>query len=144
VRADGAPLRAGTGALEHRAALVAEGERLIAADARARVADGSIKGDIRGAECDPFPTTAARRAAEQQRGLRTGRYDCVAYTSKFKPSDVNGKSRTGVFGYPYWLVIDYPGSGIVFCKVTPRVGEGGKTLVSVPVPQPCRDPAGPG
>jgi hypothetical protein len=144
VRTEGAPLRAGTDLLEHRAALVAEGERLIAADARARAADGSIKGDIQGAECDPFPTTAARRAAEQQRSLRTGRYDCVAYTSRFKPSDVNRRSRTGLFGYPYWLVLDYASSDIVFCKVTPRAGEGGQTLVSVPVPVPCRDPAGPG
>jgi hypothetical protein len=41
-------------------------------------------------------------------------------------------------------VIDYAGPELVFCKVTPRVGEGGQTLVSVPVPAPCRDPAGPG
>jgi hypothetical protein len=144
VRADGAPLRGGTDLLEHRAALVAEGERLIAADARARVAAGSIKGDIQGAKCDPFPTTAARRAAEQQRSLRTGRYDCVAYTSKFAAPAAQGTSSTGLFGYPYWLVIDYASSDLVFCKVTPRVGEGGRTLVSVPVPAPCRDPAGPG
>ena len=144
VRADGPPLRAGTDVLEHRAALVAEGEQLITADARARVAAGSINGDIRGVECDPFPTTAARRAAEQARSLRAGRYDCVAYTAKFEAPEVQGTARTGLFGYPYWLVIDYAGSDIVFCKVTPRAGEGGRTLVSVPVPEPCRDPAGPG
>jgi len=144
VRADGTPLRAGGDPLEHRAALVAESESLIAADARARVAAGRLKGDIRGAECDPFPATAARRATEQEPGTRAGRYDCVAYTSKFEAPEVNGQSRTGLFGYPYWLVIEYDGSELVFCKVTPRAGEGGKTLVSVAVPEPCRDPAGPG
>ena len=77
VRATGTPLRAGADPLAHRAALVTEGEQLIAADARARVAAGTLKGDIRGAQCDPYPTTAARRAAEQQRGTRSGRYGCV-------------------------------------------------------------------
>ena len=100
VRADGSPARKGTGPLEHRAALVAEGEALIAADARSRVAAGRLKGDIRGAECDPFPTTAARRAAERDRSTRAGRYDCVAFTSKFEAQELEGQARTGLFGYP--------------------------------------------
>jgi predicted nucleic acid-binding Zn ribbon protein len=144
VRADGPPRRAGADPLEHRAALVTEAEELIAEDARGRVAAGRIKGDIRGAECDPFPSIEQRRAAEQDPSTRTGRYDCVAYTSKFEAPELEGKRRTGLFGYPYWLVIDYAGSKLVWCKVTPRAGEGGRSLASVTVPEPCRDPAGPG
>jgi hypothetical protein len=144
VRADGTPLREGDDPLGHRATLVTEGETLIAADARERVEAGSIDGDIRGAECEPFPNTADRRAAEQDPATPTGRYDCVAYTSKFEAPELEGRKRTGLFGYPYWLVIDYAGSKLVWCKVTPRAGEGGRSLATVPVPEPCRDPAGPG
>jgi hypothetical protein len=141
VRADGPQRRGGAGAREHRAALVTAGESLIAEDARGRA---NVKGDIRGAECTPFPNTEGRRAAEQDPGTTIGRYDCVAYTSKFDAPEVNGQARTGLFGYPYWLVVDYAGSKLVWCKVTPRAGEGGRSLAAVPVPEPCRDPEGPG
>jgi hypothetical protein len=57
---------------------------------------------------------------------------------------VNGKRRLGVFGTPFWVVIDYRTGRLVWCKVTPRAGEGGRSLASVPVPAPCRDPQGPG
>ena len=145
VRADGTPRRAGADRLEHRAKLVAESEALIAEDARGRVAAGSIQGDIKGAECEPIPDTEERRAAEQDPASRIGRYDCVAYTSKFEAPELDdGKARTGLFGYPYWLVIAYPQSKLVWCKVTPRAGEGGRSLAVVPVPGPCRDPEGPG
>jgi len=144
VRAAGPPLPAGEDPVAHRVVLVSRGESLIAADARGRVAAGRIDGTIRGAECSPFPTTGGRRAAEQAPDTPAGRYDCVAYTSKFEAPEVKGQRRTGLFGYPYWLVIDYERSKLVWCKVTPRAGEGGAVLVSVPVPAPCRDPAGPG
>ena len=49
-----------------------------------------------------------------------------------------------MFGDPFWLVIDFERARYVWCKVTPRAGEGGSVLVSVPVPVPCRDPEGPG
>jgi hypothetical protein len=73
-----------------------------------------------------------------------GRYDCVAYTSKFEAPPVEGQNRTGLFGYPCWLVFDYADSKLVWCKVSRGTGEGGSSLASVPVPEPCRDPAGPG
>jgi len=144
VRADGAPLRDGADPLEHRAALVTQAEELITEDARGRVAAGTLDGDIRGTQCDPFPEIDERTAAEQDPGTRTGRYDCVAYTRKFEASEVNGEQRMGLFGYPYWLVVDYERSKLVWCKVTPRAGEGGRSLAAVPVPLPCRDPEGPG
>ena len=108
------------------------------------MAAGSIDGKIRGASCHPFPTTEGRRAAEQDAATRAGRYDCVAYTSKFEAPPIGGQKRTGLFGYPYWLVVDYRAAKLVWCKVTPRAGEGGRSLAFVPVPAPCRDPAGPG
>jgi predicted nucleic acid-binding Zn ribbon protein len=144
VRAEGRPAAAGADPLEHRAALVAQAEGLIRDDARGRVAAGRIDGDIKGAECDPFPDTQERRAGEQDPALAAGRYDCVAYTSKFEAPELDGQKRTGLFGYPYWLVIDYEDARLVWCKVTPRAGEGGRSLAAVPVPAPCRDPAGPG
>ena len=144
IRADGPALAAGADPLEHRAALVRRGEKLIAADARERSHGGTIKGEIKGTSCTPYPNVEARRAAERDPATPAGRYDCVAYTSKFEAPELEGKKRTGYFGYPYWLVIDYPSSKLVWCKVTPRAGEGGRSLAYVPVPEPCRDPAGPG
>jgi predicted nucleic acid-binding Zn ribbon protein len=144
IRAEGRPAAAGAGPLEHRAALVTQSERLITADARERVAAGTIDGDIEGTQCNPFPETQERRAAEQDPALAVGRYDCVAYTSRFDLPELQGRKRTGLFGYPYWLVVDYADAQLVWCKVTPRAGEGGRSLAAVPVPEPCRDPEGPG
>jgi hypothetical protein len=144
VRADGPRRAEGADPLEHRVALITEAESLIAADARRRAAAGTIEGDIRGAQCDPFPNTEGRRLAEQDSATALGRYDCVAYTSKFEAPELDGQKRTGLFGYPYWLVIDYADSKLVWCKVTPRAGEGGRSLAVVAVPEPCRDPPGPG
>src|SRR5215211_4960800 len=59
-------------------------------------------------------------------------------------AELEGRQRTGLFGYPYWLVVDYDDAKLVWCKVTPRAGEGGRSLAFVPVPEPCRDPPGPG
>jgi hypothetical protein len=144
VRARGPAPAAGEDQLEHRERLVADAERRITEDAQARVAAGTLDGDIKGTECGPYPRTAARRAAEQDPATSLARYDCVAYTSKFDAPGANGQQRTGLFGHPFWLVVDYDRSRMVWCKVTPRAGEGGSVLVTVAVPAPCRDPEGPG
>jgi type II secretory pathway pseudopilin PulG len=140
VRADGPAPTAGENPLTHRAELLRAGERNITEDARARVAAGTLDGDIKGTTCDLFPATDERRAAELDPATPAGRYDCVAYTSKLE----GNQQRTAVFGHPFWLVIDYKRSKLTWCKVTPRAGEGGSVLVTVPVPEPCRDPEGPG
>jgi len=140
VRAAGPAAAAGEDPLAHRERLLRSGEQKITADARARVAAGTLDGDIKGTLCEVFPETEARRAAERDPATPAGRYDCVAYTSKLE----SAAKRTAVFGHPYWLVVDYERARLTWCKVTPRAGEGGSVLVSVPVPQPCRDPAGPG
>jgi hypothetical protein len=140
VRAAGIPATAGEDPIGHRERLLADAESHITADARKRVAAGTLDGDIKGTSCEIFPETGERRAAEQDPATRAGRYDCVAYTSKLE----SRQERQAVFGHPFWLVIDYRRDAYVWCKVTPRAGEGGSVLVTVPVPEPCRDPAGPG
>jgi len=140
VRAKGPAPAAGEDSLAHRAQLLTFGEGKITEDARARVVAGTLDGDIKGTQCEVFPETDARRAAEQDPATPAGRYDCVAYTSKLQ----GNQQRTAVFGHPFWLVIDYKRSALTWCKVTPRAGEGGSVLITVPVPEPCRDPEGPG
>lgn len=144
VRAQGPALGADEDPLAHRERLVADAEARITQDARARVAAGTLDGDIKGTECGPYPRTEARRLAERDPATTIARYDCVAYTSKFDAPGADGQERTGLFGHPFWLVVDYDRSRLVWCKVTPRAGEGGSVLITVAVPAPCRDPEGPG
>jgi hypothetical protein len=144
VRSAGPAAVPGASALEHRAALVSAAERGITADVRGRVARGELKGRFLGTACSPYPKTAARRAAERSPSTPGGRYDCVAYTATFKAPSEDGVQRTGYFGDPYRLVIDYGNSALVWCKIAPRASEGGRSLGFVVVPPPCRDPAGPG
>ena len=144
VRAAGLPVPDGTDPVAHRAAQVTDAQGQITVDAQGRAAAGTLDGDVKGTECYPYPRTAARRALETDPDAARGRYDCVAYTSKFDAPESRGQERTGLFGFPYWLVIDYRAGDLVWCKVTPRAGEGGSSLASVPVPEPCREPAAAG
>jgi len=140
VFAAGPRAAAGEDVVAHRAQLLTAGEAAITRDARARVQAGTLDGDIKGTSCTLYPATDARRAAETDPATRAGRYDCVAYTSKLEGND----NRTAVFGHPFWLVVDFQHDRFTWCKTTPRAGEGGSVLISVPVAKPCRDPAGPG
>ena len=144
VRAQGLPLPAGGDPVAFRADQIADAEAKITADGRERAAEGRLDGDIKGAECEPYPRTAARQAIEADPQAERGRYNCTAYTRTFTAPDSEGKERTGLFGFPYWLVIEYEHGDLVWCKVTPRAGEGGQSLASVPVPAPCREPAAAG
>jgi type II secretory pathway pseudopilin PulG len=144
VRANGPAAKAGEDPLAHRTALVALGQTLLTRDAQARVAAGRLEGPVRGTSCTPYPKTEGRTAAERDPATVKLRYDCVAYKNKFVAPPLAGQARTGLFGYPYWLVIDDKRSALVWCKVTPRAGEGGRSLAFVRVPVPCRDPAGDG
>jgi hypothetical protein len=139
-RAQGPRLAAGEDPLEHRAQLVATAERLVTRDARGRVRAGTMRGPIAGTDCRPYPTTVGRREDEEDPATKRGRYDCTAYTGHFATPELEGEQRTGITGQPYWVVIDYARATLTWCKVTPRAGEGGAVLASVPVPPPCRDP----
>jgi hypothetical protein len=141
VRAAGPALAAGADPIAHRADLLADAEARITADAQGRLEDGRLDGaDVEGTECAIYPATDGRRAAETDPATTAARYDCVAYTSKLE----SAQGRVAAFGHPYWLVIDFARSRYVWCQITPRAGEGGSVLISVPVPLPCRDPDGPG
>lgn len=130
----------GQDALAYRLVLLAAAERLITTDAQARVRSGRLKGPIAGTECDPYPDISVRRAAEADPAATVGRYDCLAFSRRSELPALKGKVRHGLFGYPFWAVVDYRSAKIAWCKVTPRAGEGAKSLASVPVPVPCRDP----
>jgi hypothetical protein len=132
--------QAGQTALAHRLVLVGAAERLITADAQARVRSGTLRGPVGGTACEPYPNISVRRDAEADPAARVGRYDCIAYSRRLELPELEGKRRRGFFGYPFWAVIDYRRATIAWCKVTPRAGEGAKSLASVPVPRPCRDP----
>jgi hypothetical protein len=57
-----------------RPELVAELETALLADARARVRRGTLEQEVERVECEPFPATAPRRAAELDPTRRSGRY----------------------------------------------------------------------
>jgi hypothetical protein len=142
-RATGRPRRRGEDALAHRRALVRQTEALITRDAQARDRAGTLTGPIAGTSCEPYPGISDRREAETDPAATVGRYECIAYKGRVALPELNGVKRQGTLGFPFWAVIDYGPRRIVWCKVTPRAGEGGRSLESVPVPVPCRDPARP-
>jgi type II secretory pathway pseudopilin PulG len=134
VRRDGEP------ELAHRARLVTFAEATVTADARRREKAGTVDGPIRATDCYPYPKTAPRRSLEADPSVPAGRYQCMAYNTRFNLPDLQGRKRTGILGVPYWFVVDYGTSKMAFCKITPKAGEGGRSLATVPVPTPCRDP----
>jgi hypothetical protein len=140
VFADGPARRRGENPLVHRPRLVAAGEAAIIADARRRVAAGTLDKPVAGVQCTPYPRTDTRRALEADPDVDKGRYECFAYERKIALPELEGKQRTGLLGFPYWLVIDYKTSGLTFCKITPRAGEANFAVTGVLVPEPCRDP----
>ena len=115
--------RPGETALAHRVALVGAAQRLITADAQERIRTGKLKGPVIGTACDPYPDITVRRAAEADPASTVGRYDCLAYSRRLELPELEGKRRRGLFGYPFWAVIDYRRATIAWCKVTPRGGE---------------------
>jgi hypothetical protein len=122
-----------------RPAMVRRVERAITRDANRRLRAGRLTGrPVRGTSCAPYPPTAARRAAEADPATRRARYECVAFNSRVPFPRLEGKPRTGLFGYPFYAVIAYRSGAYAFCKITPKVGEGGSTLVDVVVPPACR------
>ena len=139
-RGTGPPRRAGEDVLARRRALVDRAEALITRDAQSRTRAGTLSGSVAGTDCQPYPGITVRHQAEADPSVTVGRYECIAFQRQVELPELEGKRRRGVLGYPFWAVIDYKRGAIVWCKVTPRAGEGGRSLASVPVPPPCRDP----
>jgi hypothetical protein len=111
-----------------RTAMLANLGDLVLSDARRRHAEGQLHNRAKGVECEPFPRTVSRRGAEHDLSRRSGRYSCLAVTSKFDPSE---SSVGGSLGYPYRAQLDFTSGRYAFCKVSGRPGEGG--LVQHPI-----------
>lgn len=106
-----------------RAAVVAQLEERVLADARARVATGRLSGPpARRVECEVLRRGAGARVA----------YECVAVTSDLPSIE---DSPRGVIGHPFRAVVDFSTGRLTWCKVSGRPGEGSITqraLVTLP------------
>jgi hypothetical protein len=121
--------------LAARAALVAALPEAIQADARRRVATGSLDGPIRSVECEPYPRTVDGRGAHLDPSQPTGRYSCLAVTREVQATERNEGS---LIGHPYRVMVDFDTGRYAFCKVSGRPGEGSIGVQSlVPVPAVC-------
>jgi hypothetical protein len=109
-----------------RAAVLAELEDRILADARARAASGKLSGPAANrVECEPL-------AHGQDPGGSRVAYDCIAVTSDL-PSIEDAPG--GVIGHPFRAVADFSTGRFTWCKVSGRPGEGSitqKALVKLP------------
>jgi hypothetical protein len=121
--------------LAARAALVAALPAAIQADARRRVAAGTLDGPIRAVECEPYPRTVEGRGAHLDPSRPSGRYACLAVTREVQATESN---EAAVIGHPYRVEVDFDTGRYAYCKVSGRAGEGsiGRQAV-VPVPAVC-------
>jgi hypothetical protein len=120
------------GDLARRSALVEALPASVEADARRRVAAGSLDGPIRSVACEPYPRTVEGRGAHLDPDLRTGRYSCLAVTREIEATAGN---EAAAIGHPYRAMVDFDTGRYAFCKVSGRPGEGSigrQTLVPVP------------
>jgi len=121
--------------LAARGRLLRDASLAVRADARTRVAAGTLKGPIRGVQCEPFPRTVAGTGAEDQPSQRFGRYSCLAATILI---GATASHEAGAIGHPYRMRIDFDTGRFALCKVVGRAGEGGITeREAVPVPRAC-------
>jgi hypothetical protein len=112
-----------------RAAVLAELQAAILADARARTASGQLAGPpAKSVRCRPL--TGADAAASRVP------YDCIAVTSEL-PSDES--LPQGVIGHPFRAVAHFSTGRFTWCKVSGRAGEGGLTQndPAVRLPRAC-------
>jgi hypothetical protein len=118
-----------------RSQLVAALPPAIQADARARVAAGSLDGPIRSVECEPYPRSVDARGAHLDPSQRTGRYSCLAVTRSVRPTETN---EGALIGHPYRVMVDFDSGRYAFCKVSGRPAEGSlRREILVPVPEAC-------
>jgi hypothetical protein len=121
--------------LARRAALVGTLPAAVRADARRRVAAGSLDGPIRSVRCEPFPRTADGRGAHLDPAQETGRYSCLAVTREVEATASN---EAAAIGHPYRAMVNFDTGRYAFCKVSGRPGEGSISRDDVvPVPAVC-------
>lgn len=137
-RTGSAPRPAGPPTVASRRALVAGMEAAIARDARARAEAGELRGPILDVRCGPYPRTATANGAETRLDERVGRYECLAATTRIRPTESN---PAGAIGHPYLARVDFAGFRYAFCKVSPPPGEKAIPRPGAPgVPAACSAP----
>jgi hypothetical protein len=92
----------------------------VQADAKARVADGTLRGPVQEAECEPYPDTEARRLQELAQPSGRRGYLCEVVTTTIRATDQNPE---GGLAYPFLAVIDYDAGRMTWCKANPPPGE---------------------
>ncbi len=121
------PHRARVSADAPRGAALAELEARILADARARVAAGTLQGPApKRVQCELLIGADA--------GASRVPYDCTAITSDL-PS-IDGSSG-GVLGHPYRAVVLYPTGRLTWCKVSGRASSALTSKAVPPLPRVC-------
>jgi hypothetical protein len=95
----------------------------IAADARARVRRGALKGPIRRVSCERFPNRPGTAGADRDLSQRRGRFSCIAVTADF---------QGGVLGHQYRVAADFASGRYAFCKITGRAGPERDQIVTIP------------
>ena len=122
-------------ALRRRRALVRELERAVLVDARGRIEAGKLRLPVRRAVCEQFPRRASGSPPEERLSARSGRYECLAVTSRIAGREPGSR---GLIGYPYRARADFRTGGYAWCKISGRAGEGGlRGQPEVKVPRVC-------
>ncbi len=98
---------------EPRAALVADLQDAITADARARVRAGTFQGPIPRTACQAITFGPLRPNAAR------GGYQCVAVNADIP----KGVEVGGLLGYPFWAIVNYRHGTFAWCKINPKPGE---------------------
>jgi hypothetical protein len=115
-----------------RTALLRQARVAVDADARRRVAAGSLDGPVRRVACEPYPRSVEATGAHLDPTRETGRYACLAVTREVPAGE---RAEGSLIGHPYRLRIEFASGRYALCKVTGRAGEGSlgvQELVTVP------------
>ena len=116
-----------------RAGLVAELERAILGDARARVRSGTLHGPVLRANCSPVKLGPLVPNAKQ------GGYECLAVVADIPKEGHGATAVGGTLGYPFWAIVDYRRRSFAWCKIDPPPGEQAvqSSILAVKPPAGC-------
>ena len=95
-------------------------ERAVTAEARRRVAVGTLTGRIVRTECTPSPRSSTPGGAERDLRFRRVAYDCLAVTRDIPATSTSSPGR---LGHPFRAVVDFRRLTFAFCKTNPPPGE---------------------
>jgi type II secretory pathway pseudopilin PulG len=114
--------------------VLADLERAITADARARTAAGTLAGHILTTTCAPF-SRGPVHVAPPPTAAAAG-YECTAVTGEIPRSTRN---PAGAIGYPFWARVDFRRGTFQWCEVNLPPGERGigGAAAAVALPPAC-------